>query len=144
MPNAMEIDFQPIPSWALVSANPQASNTNLIPPVEPIKLNSVPQWGQILITQLQHTAAEMRKLRSQIKGDETEAYRIFMGMQKNYHKIESNLNNAITMAQQHAAEAMEAHFNLTTAQFAEVVAAYMALRRHVETIAIGNATNEEQ
>jgi hypothetical protein len=67
-----------------------------------------------------------------------------MGMQKDYPKIESNLNNAIAMAQQHAAEALEAHFNLTTAQFAEVVAAHMALWRHIETIAIGNATNEEQ
>jgi hypothetical protein len=97
MPDPMEIDFQPIPSWALVSANPQTSNTNLIPPMEPIKLNSVPQWGQILITQLQHMAAEIKKLRAQIKGDETEAYHIFMGMQKDYHKIELNLNNVITI-----------------------------------------------
>jgi hypothetical protein len=67
-----------------------------------------------------------------------------MGMQKDYCRIESNLNNAIMMAQQHAAEAMEAHFNLTTAHFAEVVAAHMALRRHMETIAIGNAANGEQ
>jgi hypothetical protein len=50
-----------------------------------------------------------------------------MGMQKDYCKIESNLNNAIMMAQQHAAEAMEAHFHLTMAQFAEVAAAHMAL-----------------
>jgi regulator of RNase E activity RraB len=67
-----------------------------------------------------------------------------MGMQKDYHKIESNLNNAIMMAQQHITEAMKAHFNLTTAHFAEVAAAHMALWRHVETIAIGNAVNKEQ
>jgi hypothetical protein len=67
-----------------------------------------------------------------------------MGMQKDYGKIESNLNNAIAMAQQHATEAMEAHFNLTMAQFAEVAATHMALQRHIETIAIGNAANEEQ
>jgi vacuolar-type H+-ATPase subunit D/Vma8 len=143
MPNAMEINFQPIPSWALVSTNPWTSDTNLIPPLEPIKLNSVPQWGQTLMTQLQHMATEIRNLRSQIQGDKTEAYRIFMGMQNDYHKIESNLNNAIVMAQQHAAEATGAHFNLTMAQFAEVAAAYMALRRHVESIAISNAADEE-
>jgi hypothetical protein len=98
MPDAMEIDFQPIPSWVLVSANPQTSDTNLILPLEPIELNSVPQWGQTLMTQLQHIAAEMRNLRSQIQGDETEAYRIFIGMQNHYRKIESNLNNTITIA----------------------------------------------
>jgi hypothetical protein len=143
MPDAMEIDFQPMPSWVLVSANPWTSNTNLIPPLEPIKLNSVPQWGQTLMTQLQHMAAEIRNLRSQIQGDETEAYRIFMGMQNLYHKIESNVNNAVTMAQQYAADAIGAHFNLKTAQFAEVAATDMTLRRHVETIAISNAGDEE-
>jgi hypothetical protein len=50
------------------------------------------------MTQLQHMAVEIKKLRSQIKGDETEAYCIFMGMQKDYYKIELNLNNVITMA----------------------------------------------
>jgi hypothetical protein len=50
------------------------------------------------MTQLQHMAAEIRNLRSQIQGDETEAYRIFMGMQNLYHKIELNVNNAVTMA----------------------------------------------
>jgi hypothetical protein len=89
-------------------------------------------------------APEIRNLQSQIQGDETEAYCIFMGMQNNYCKIKWNLNNAITMAQQHAGEAMEAHLNLTMAQFAEVAAAHMALQRHVETIAISNAVNEEQ
>jgi hypothetical protein len=48
------------------------------------------------------------------------------------------------MAKQHATEAMEAHFNLTAAQFVDVVAAYIALQRYVETIAIGNAANKEQ
>jgi hypothetical protein len=86
----------------------------------------------------------MRNLRSQIQGDETEAYRIFMGMQNDYHKMESNLNSAIVMAQQHATDATGAHFNLTTAQCTEVVAAHMALRRHVEAIAIGNAADEER
>jgi hypothetical protein len=62
----MEIDFQPIPSWALVSANAWTSDTDLIPPLEPIKLNSVPQWGHTLMTQLQYMAAEIRNLRSQI------------------------------------------------------------------------------
>jgi hypothetical protein len=66
--------------------------------MEPIKLNSVPQWGQILMTQLQHMAAEIKKLQSQIKGDKTEAYCMFMGIHKDYYKIESNLNNAIAIA----------------------------------------------
>jgi hypothetical protein len=144
MPDAIEIDFQPMPSWALVSANPRTSNTNLIPPMQPITLNRVPQWGQTLMTQLQHTAAEIRDLRSQIQGDETDAYHIFMGMQNDYCKIKSNLNNAIAMAHQHATEPMEAHFNLTMAQFAEVAATHIALRKHVETIAISHAANEEQ
>jgi hypothetical protein len=95
------------------------------------------------MTQLQYTAAEMRNLRSQIQGDETKAYRIFMGMQNDYRKIESNLNNAIAIAQQHAADAMGAHFNLMSAQFAEVAAAHMTLQRHIETIAISNAADEE-
>jgi polysaccharide deacetylase 2 family uncharacterized protein YibQ len=85
----------------------------------------------------------MRHLRSQIQGDETKVYRIFMGMQDDYGKIESNLNNAIAIAQQHATDAIGAHFNLTTAQFAEVAAAYMALRRYIEVITISNATDEE-
>jgi acetylglutamate synthase len=144
MPNPMEINFQPIPSWALVSANPQTGNTNLIPPMEPIKLNIILQWGQTLMTQLQHMAVEIRNLQLQIQGDKTKAYRIFMGMQKDYHKIELNLNNVIVMVQQYATEAMEAHFNPTTDQFTEVAAAHIALQRHIETIAIGNTANKEQ
>jgi hypothetical protein len=140
----MEIDFQPIPSWALVSANTQTGDTNLIPPLEPIKLNSVPQWGQTLMTELQHMAEKIRNLRSQIQGDETKAYRIFIGMQNDYRKIEFKLNNAIAMAQQYTADAIGSHFNLTMAQFAEVAAAHIVLRRHVETIAISNATDEER
>jgi hypothetical protein len=38
---------------------------------------------------------------------------------------------------------MGAHFNLTTTQFAEVATTHMALRRHVETITISMAENEE-
>jgi hypothetical protein len=140
----MEIEFQPIPSWELVSANPHNTDADLIPPLAPIKFNSVPQWGQTLMTQLQHTAAEMRNLRSQIQGDETEAYHIFMGMQEDYYKIESNLNAAIAIAQQHAADTIGAHFNLMTAQFAGVVATDIALRRHIEAIAISNAADEER
>jgi hypothetical protein len=94
----MEIDFHPFPSWVLVSTNLSNHNANLIPPREPIKLKSIPLWGQTLMTELQHTAVEMRNLRSQIQGDETEVYRIFMGMQDNYHKILLNLNNAIARA----------------------------------------------
>jgi hypothetical protein len=41
-------------------------------------------------------------------------------------------------------EAIDAHFNLTMAQFAEVAATHIALQRYVETIAIGNTVNEEQ
>jgi DNA-binding ferritin-like protein len=67
-----------------------------------------------------------------------------MGMENNYRKIESNLNNAIAMAQQNAVDATGAHFNLTTAQFAEVAAVHMALRSHVETIASSNAPDEER
>jgi hypothetical protein len=67
-----------------------------------------------------------------------------MQMQSDYHKIETNLNLAIAQAQQHAADATGAHFNLTTTQFAEVAAAHMALRRHVETITISTAESEER
>jgi uncharacterized membrane-anchored protein YhcB (DUF1043 family) len=95
-------------------------------------------------SQLRHTADEINSLRGQIQGDESEAYRIFMQMQADYHKIETNLNLAITQAQQHAADATGAHFNLTTTQFAEVAATHMALRRHVETIAINTAEDEER
>jgi hypothetical protein len=58
--------------------------------------------------------------------------------------IETNLNLAIAQAQQHAADATGAHFNLTTTQFAEVAATHMAQRRHVEIITISTAKNEEQ
>jgi hypothetical protein len=94
--------------------------------------------------QLWHTAVEINSLRCQIQGNETEAYRTFMQMQNNYHKIETNLNLAIAQAQQHAADATGAHFNLTTTQFAEVAAAHIALRRHVETITISTAESEER
>jgi hypothetical protein len=95
------------------------------------------------MSQLRHTADEINSLHSQIQGDESEAYHVFMQMQTNYHKIETNLNLAITQAQQHAADDMGAHFNLTTTQFAKVAAAHMAIRRHVETIAINTTENEE-
>jgi hypothetical protein len=95
------------------------------------------------MTQLQYTVAEMRNLRSQIQGDKTDAYRIFMGMQNDYHKIESNLNATIAMVRQHTADATGAYFNLTMAQVSEVAASHMALWRHVEAIAIGNAADEE-
>jgi hypothetical protein len=137
----MEIDFMPMPSWALVSTNNGESDN--IPPMEPIKLHSVPQWGHTLMDQLHQTAFEINSLRCQIQGNETEAYRIFMQMQTDYRKIETNLNLAITQAQQHAADAMGANFNLTTTQFVEVAAAHMALWRHVETITISMAQNEE-
>jgi hypothetical protein len=96
------------------------------------------------MTQLQHIVAEMRNFTSQIQGDETETYCIFMGMQNKYHKIELNLNHHITMALQHAADARGVHFNLRMPQFADVVAAHMALRRHIETIAISNDADQEQ
>jgi hypothetical protein len=137
----MEIDLMRMPSWALVSTNNGESEN--IPPLEPIKLHSVLQWGHTLMSQLCHTADEINSLHCQIQGDESEAYRIFMQMQANYHKIETNLNLAITQAQQHAADATGTHFNLTTTQFAEVATAHMALRRHVETISINTAENEE-
>jgi hypothetical protein len=138
----MEIDLMPMPSWALVSTNNGESEN--IPPLEPIRLHSVPQWGHTVMSQLRHTADEINNLRCQIQGDESEAYRIFMQMKTDYHKTETNLNLAITQAQQHAADATGAHFNLTTTQFAEVAAAHMALRRHVETITISMAEDEER
>jgi hypothetical protein len=142
MPEPMDIDFLPMPSWALVSTNNGESDN--IPPMEPIKLHSVPQWGHTLMNQLHHTTVEINSLHCQIQGDETEAYRIFMQMQTDYRKIESNLNLAIAQAQQHAADATGAHFNLTTTQFVAVATAHMALRRHVETITISTAENEER
>jgi hypothetical protein len=138
----MEIDLMPMPSWALVSTNNGESEN--IPPLEPIKLHSVPQWGHTLMSQLRHTGDEINSLRRQIQGDESEAYRICMQMQTDYHKIETNLNLAIAQAQQHAADATVAHFNLTTTQFAEVAAAHIALRRHIETITISTAESEER
>jgi hypothetical protein len=144
MPEAMKIDFQPIPSWALVSTNPHNSKADIIPPIEPIKCHSVPQCGHSLMSQLQYTAAEISSLRCQIQEDETEAYRIFMDMKNDYQKIESNLNYAIAQAQQHADDATGVHFNLTTTQFVEVAAAHMALRRHIEKITMSNAADEER
>jgi hypothetical protein len=94
--------------------------------------------------QLRYTAVEMNSYCCQIQGDKTEAYRIFMQMQDDYRKIETNLNVAIAQAQQHAADATGAHFNLTTTQFVEVAAAHMALRRHVETITISTTENQER
>jgi hypothetical protein len=138
----IEIDLMPLLSWAVVSTNSGESES--LPPLEPIKLHSVPQWGHTLMSQLRHTADEINDVRSQIQGDESEAYRIFMQMQADYHKIKTNLNLAISQAQQHAADATGAHFNLTTTQFAEVAAAHIALQRHVETIAIITAENEER
>jgi hypothetical protein len=79
MPEPMEIDFLPMPSWAFVSTNNGESNN--IPPMEPIKLHSVPEWGHTLMNQLDHTAVEINSLRYQMQGDETEAYRMFMQMQ---------------------------------------------------------------
>jgi hypothetical protein len=93
------------------------------------------------MNQLHHTAVEINSLCRQIQGDETEAYHIFMQMKNDYHKIESNLNIAITQAQQHAADATGAHFNHTTTQFAEVATTHMALRRHVETTTISTTEN---
>jgi hypothetical protein len=142
MPEPMEIDFLPMPSWALVSTN--NSGLNNIPPIEHIKLHSVPKWGHTLMNQLHHTAVKINSLHCQIQGDETEAYHMFMLMQNDYRKIELNLNLAIAQAQQHAADATGAHFNLTTTQFAEVAATHMALRRHIETITISTAENEER
>jgi hypothetical protein len=89
----MEIDFLPMPSWALVSTN--NSRLNNILPIEPMKLHSVPEWGHTLMNQLHHTTVEINSLCCQIQGDEIEAYRMFMQMQDDYCKIESNLNLAI-------------------------------------------------
>jgi hypothetical protein len=94
--------------------------------------------------QLRHTAVKINGLHCQIQGDEPEAYQIFMQMQDDYCKIETNLNLAIAQAQQHTADATGAHFNLTITQFAEVAAAHMALRRYVKTITISTAENEER
>jgi hypothetical protein len=96
MTTPIEIDLMPMPSWALVSTN--NGKWEDIPPLEPIKLHSVPQWGYILISQLHHTADEINSLRCQIQGDESKAYHIFMQMQTDYHKIKTNLNLAITQA----------------------------------------------
>jgi hypothetical protein len=137
----MEIDFLPMPSWALVSTKNRRLNN--IPPNEPIKLYSVPEWGYTLMNPLHYTAVEINSLYCQIQGDETEAYHMFMQMQNDYRKIESNLNLAIAQAQQHAADATGAHVNLTITQFAKVAAAHMALRRHVEMITISTAENKE-
>jgi uncharacterized membrane-anchored protein YhcB (DUF1043 family) len=125
----------------LVSTNNGKLETIL--PLEPIKLYSVPQWGYILMSQLYHTADEINSLYCQIQGDTSEAYHIFMQMQTAYHKIEMNLNPAIMQAQQYAADTTGAHFNLTTTQFAEVATTYIALQRHIETITISIAENEE-
>jgi hypothetical protein len=78
MPEPMEIDLMPMPSWALVSTN--NGELENIPPLEPIKLHSVPQWRHPLMSQLRHTADEINSLHCQIQGDEGEAYRIFMQM----------------------------------------------------------------
>jgi hypothetical protein len=141
MPEPMEIDFLPIPSWVVVSTNNSRSNN--IPPIEPIKLYSVPEWGHTLMNQLHHTAVEINSLCCQIQGDEIELYCIFMQMKDDYHKIELNLNITITQAQQHIANTTGAHFNLTTTQFAEVAATHMAIRRHIETTTISSAENKE-
>jgi hypothetical protein len=125
MPEPMESDLMPMTSWVAVSTNNGESEN--IPPLEPIKLYSVPQWGYTLMSQLCHTADKINSLHCQIQGDESKAYCIFMQMQTNYHKIETNLNLAITQAQQHAADPTGTHFNLTTTQFVEVAATYMAL-----------------
>jgi hypothetical protein len=94
MPTPIEIDLMPMLSWALVSTN--NGKLGNIPPLEPIKLHSVPQWGHTLMHQLRHTADEINSLRCQIQGDESKAYCIFMQMQADYYKIEMNLNLAIT------------------------------------------------
>jgi hypothetical protein len=79
------------------------------------------------MSQLRHTADEINSLHGQIQGDESEAYHIFMKMQTDYCKIETNLNLAIIQAQQHAADTTGTHFNLTTTQFVEVATAHIAL-----------------
>jgi hypothetical protein len=142
MPEPMEINFLPMPSWALVSTNNGRSNNIL--PIEPIKLYLVPEWGDTLMDQLRHTAVEINSLCCQIQGDKTEAYQIFIQIQDDYSKIKTNLNLAIGQAQQHATDATGAHFNLTTTPFAEVATAHMALRRYIETITISTAESKEQ
>jgi hypothetical protein len=93
MTTPMEIDLMPMPFWAVVSTN-NGESENILP-LEPIKLHSVPQWGHTLMSQLRHTADDINSLCCQIQGDETEAYRIFMQMKTDYHKIKTNLNLAI-------------------------------------------------
>jgi hypothetical protein len=78
MPEPMEIDLMPMPSWALVSTNNSESENIL--PLELIKLYSVAHWGYTLMSQLCHTADEINSLHCQIQGDESEAYHIFMQM----------------------------------------------------------------
>jgi hypothetical protein len=78
MPEPMEIDLMPMPSWVVVSTNNGESEN--LPPLEPIKLHSVPQWGYILMSQLRHTADKINSLHCQIQEDESKAYRIFMQM----------------------------------------------------------------
>jgi hypothetical protein len=94
MPEPIEMNLIPMPSWAVVGNN-NGKLENILP-LEPIKLYSVPQWGYTLISQLCHTADGINSLHCQIQGDESEAYHIFMQMQTDYHKIETNLNLAIT------------------------------------------------
>jgi hypothetical protein len=96
------------------------------------------------MSQVRHTADEINSLYCHIQGDESEAYHIFMQMQTDYHRIETNLNLAIMQAQQHTADATGTHFNLTTTQFGQVATAHMALRRHVETITISTAKSQER
>jgi hypothetical protein len=96
MPEPMEIDLIPMPSWVVVSTNNGESEN--LPPLDPIKLHSVPQWGHTLMRQLRHTADEINSLCCQIQGDKSEAYRIFMQMQTDYYKIKMNLNLAIMQA----------------------------------------------
>jgi hypothetical protein len=65
MPEPMEIDLMPMPSWVVVSTN-NGKLENLLP-LEPIKLYSVPQWGHTLMSQLRHTADEINRLHCQIQ-----------------------------------------------------------------------------
>jgi hypothetical protein len=81
----MEINFLPMPCWVLVSTNNGKSNN--IPPMEPIKLYSVPEWGHALMNQLHDTTVEINSLHCQIQGDATEAYCMFMQIQNDYCKI---------------------------------------------------------
>jgi hypothetical protein len=86
---------------------------------------------------------EIKSLCCQIQGNKTEGYQMFIQMQTDYHKIESNLKLAIAEAQQHMADATGAYFNLTITQFAEVTTAHIALRIYIEIITISTAENEE-